>query len=89
VTWFNSPPEIWLVTVLPLLGIVVLLAVTEKVNVRQLAIDLALLGGVLLMLYPDHNLPMTYYLFSGCVAFVCYRLVSLNSFKPGTSEAVT
>jgi hypothetical protein len=75
-----------MVTVVPLLGLAGILARQGRINSRHLGLDLVLLGLLILVLYPDRDLPMVYHLFSGCVALVCYRVVSLNCYPPGSTE---
>ena len=76
VNWFKFPPDTWYITIVPLLWLCVVFLLNGWISFRQMLPDLFLFICIVAILYPDNHSPMIYSLFSGCTAFLCYRLIS-------------
>ena len=87
VTAFTLDRDIWLVTLVPLALSWGAALATGRTRLTTLAPDLVLFAGIAILLGPDNDRPMIYHLFSGAVAYLCYRaLVSWQSDNLAQSE---
>ncbi len=75
IDWFKFPPDTWYITLAPLLGLSLVFLLKGWVSVREMVPDVILFLFILAILYPDNHSPMVYSLFSGCTAYLCYRLL--------------
>ena len=73
IPWGRFAPDTWIITFIPLLVTGLYVFLKSSASAKTIAWDCALILGVLVVLYPDNQTAMIYKLFSGCVAFVCYR----------------
>jgi len=72
---FNGPPETWAITLVPILllwGYGLLRREIELLIVLPDFLILILTGA---LAYSDSSHRFTYYLFSGMVAYLCYRVM--------------
>jgi len=82
--WFRYPPETWYITVVPLLGLCAVFLLKGWISLRIMLPDIILFICIIAILYPDNHSPMIYNLFSGCTAYLCYRLINTLQ-KTGTT----
>ena len=75
---FTHAPDTWLITLAPLVLTGAILMWKKKLVARTTLIDSALFLAAAAILYPDNDRPMNYHLFSGAVAYLCYRWFSLS-----------
>jgi hypothetical protein len=81
---FTHAPDTWIITLAPLALLGTALLWSKKLATRTALIDSALFLTVVAILYRDNNLPMSYHLFSGAVAYLCYRWLKLSSLAQRT-----
>jgi hypothetical protein len=81
---FTHAPDTWIITLAPLALVGSALLWRKKLATRAALIDSALFLAAVAILYPDNDLPMNYHLFSGAVAYLCYRWLMLSGLTQRT-----
>ena len=79
VTIFDGAPETWAITLLPLFVLWGYCLYRREINLRLVVPDLAILLVTGVLVHGDNTHRFAYHLFSGMIAYLCYRaMIRLN-----------
>lgn len=73
--WFVETPDTWLITLLPYLLLMVTFVIRRWISIKLIIPDLILMVCIIFVLYPDKDLYLVYFVYSSCIAYICYRLL--------------